>query len=332
VKLPLVLSFGVLLAVGCGAPSRGDDDGDDDVPEMCTPGQNTCAGDEVRACNADGTVGDLVEACDGAETCANGACVVGGNCGAQGVELIYVVDTSNNFYSFDPAGDAHTFTQIGTLSCPNVGVGLGDGAPATPFSMSVDRTGVAWVLFSSGKIFKVSTQDASCTESTWQVGAGGFELFGMGFVLDVAGGDSEHLFVAGGTVLDFENSNLGSIDPTTLAVTRIAPMSGPPELTGAGTGDLYAFMPQFLEAARIDKATGVPSQTWDVSAAVTGFPGAYAVAHWGGQLFIFTGDGEGQGQVGRLDLTTGVADLVVPSNGMTIVGAGVSTCAPVNIP
>ena len=41
------------------------------------------------------------------------------------------------------------------------------GGQATPFSMSVDREGQAWVLYTSGEIFKVSIEDASCADSGW---------------------------------------------------------------------------------------------------------------------------------------------------------------------
>src|SRR4051812_49597795 len=60
-------------------------------------------------------------------------------------KLVYVVDESNTFSSFDPS--TLTFTDLGTLNCPGTS---GD----TPFSMAVDRQAQAWVLFASGKIFK----------------------------------------------------------------------------------------------------------------------------------------------------------------------------------
>ena len=35
---------------------------------------------------------------------------------------------------------------------------------ATPNSMAVDRSGTAWVNYSDGRLFKVSTKDAKCTK------------------------------------------------------------------------------------------------------------------------------------------------------------------------
>lgn len=40
----------------------------------CPGGGNACVGNEVHACNADGSVGDLVRACDVGTVCANGTC------------------------------------------------------------------------------------------------------------------------------------------------------------------------------------------------------------------------------------------------------------------
>jgi len=64
---------------------------------------------------------------------------------------IYVVDATVagnradfKLLRFEP--EQATFTAIGQLDCPSA-------RDATPFSMSVDRRGRAWVLYSSGEIF-----------------------------------------------------------------------------------------------------------------------------------------------------------------------------------
>src|SRR5688572_26344608 len=112
----------------------------------CDPALATvCDGDDVRTCNADGTIGAVEETC-GFEQCNNGHCG-SDECETEGVKLIYVVDHDYNLLSFDPAM-GNLFTLIGQLSCPAGPSwpewgGLG---PATPFSMSVDRNAVAWVL------------------------------------------------------------------------------------------------------------------------------------------------------------------------------------------
>src|SRR5688572_16368504 len=95
-----------------------------------------------------------------------------GDC-ADGTELIYTIDQFNYRLSrFDPQTKA--FADLGSLSCPSTMGG-------TPFSMSVDRAGFAWVLYNSGELFKVSINNlAACTKTTWTAQAG-LKVFGMGF-------------------------------------------------------------------------------------------------------------------------------------------------------
>ena len=190
----------------------------------CDPAssQMTCNGNSVVTCNADGTFGTTVTTCGNGQMCADGAC--SNVCTADGVDLVYVVDEQNDFMSFDPRklpGDP--FTLIGTLSCPTTGASIQTGNPTVmPFSMSVDRDGVAWVLYTSGELFKVSLQTAACTAAGNTVGAGGMQLFGMGFVTDTAGADTEKLYLAGGNndpqatphKLAYDDTHGGNLTPT----------------------------------------------------------------------------------------------------------------------
>src|SRR5205085_1165818 len=67
--------------VACGPSVSGDDDDDDgsgdagngDGNNACNPSFPVCVGDDIHTCNADGTVGPLVETCPGG-TCINGGC------------------------------------------------------------------------------------------------------------------------------------------------------------------------------------------------------------------------------------------------------------------
>ncbi len=297
-----------------------------------------CVGDAVHTCNPDGTIGGTVE------TCAVGMCEYG-HCVDEdcpdGTDLIYVVDTSYNLLRFDPREDAFSFELLGDLGCPASAAwpGWGSGT-ATPFSMSVDRNGVAWILYSSGEIFHVPVDNVdACQVSSFERGTEGFELFGMGFVADSIGSDQETLFVAGGTVEQMQahaTGRLASIHPETVQLAPIgylSPSELGPELTGTGGGELFAYFPGVSQAtvALVDKTTGLNIETW----AIPPLPGqvsAWAFAHWDGQFFIFVSfldpiDGQVH-QVQRLDRATGVTDIVVPSSPYRIVGAGVSTCAP----
>ena len=62
--------------------------------------------------------------------------------------LIYVVTGNNELYSFYPPDS--TFTFISNIACP-AGADS-QGGPATPFSMAVDRRGVAPVLFTDNRL------------------------------------------------------------------------------------------------------------------------------------------------------------------------------------
>lgn len=321
-------------------------------PEFCVPdlgcaecnpnNATTCDGDDVRVCNDDGTIGELVETCE-LETCANGSCGGGGDCEEEGVKLIYVVDQNYNLLSFDP-GNGNVFSLIGQLDCP-AGQTLPDfgAGPATPFSMSVDRNALAWVLYTSGQIFHVSTTDASCSPTSWVPGSSGYELFGMGFVADTPGSSTEKLYISGGDAANINSGNVAFVDPATLAVTTVGPFAQEeysPELSGTGNAELYGYFPGTTSTyvARLDRATGGNSQTWNLPPVGTGSGFetviAWAFAHWGGHFFIFvtwTDLFEQSSDVYELDPMTGSATKILSAIPYVIVGAGVSTCAPVVI-
>ena len=370
VPLLSMLSLSSLLAIGCGSSSHDGDgnnscsgtetrcDGNDyqqcedgtfSTTETCagsticdpsvgcaecTPvGGTFCNGDIVVSCNSNGTVGGEVETCKVGE-CSNGSC--GGtnsNCQAQGVELIYVVTLSNDLLSFDPTklGTAQDpFTTIGKLNCPAKGA-IG-GGPATPFSMSVDRNAVAWVLYTSGEIFNVSTENASCTATGFAVGQQGFEFFGMGFVTDAVGSQSETLFIAGGSAATTRSQDLGKLDTAALTVSKIGQLPNHafgPELTGTGDAKLYAYYPGASSyVAEVDKTSG-SSMSMLPLAGLSRPPTAWAFAHYGGRVYIFIT--AGASRVLELNLSTGTEMTVIGNAAPVIVGAGVSTCAPIVI-
>ncbi len=307
----------------------------------CDPSHvQVCVGNDVYQCQG-GNLGDMVMSC-GAQICAGGTC--GGtppdDC-SDATQLIYVVDKNRNLLSFDPRQNANTFHMIGQLNCP-AGPSLDPLSSTSPFSMSVDRSGRAWVLYSSGEIFLVSTQDASCMPSGFVGGSQGFQLFGMGFVSDTAGGTTETLFIAGGAAIGagMNRADLGQVVPSSYATTRIGQMEMreySPELTGTGNAELWAYFPGGMGAvAKIDKATGQSVHTYNLPALV-GQVTAWAFAHYGGRYYIFvsTADlfGGNHNRVLRLDPAAnggaGQTDTILPDTPYEVVGAGVSTCAPV---
>jgi hypothetical protein len=312
----------------------------------CDPNQGAaCDGNAVVSCNPDGTFGSVIETCDAGQECMDGSCQRA--CTADGVDLIYVVDQNYNFLSFDPrliGTGADPFHLIGALNCP-----AGTPYPswqainpvATPFSMSVDRTGVAWVLYTSGEIFNVNIQNAACTPTTFQkTQQGSWYLFGMGYSTDTAGGDTEKLYIAGGPEQPIQGPGAmtGYIVPTTLQFQTVGSVNvgeNSPEMTGTGDAALFGYFPGNLSngfVQEISKATGNVTSNPMTAGPVSGGPSAWAFAQWGGKFYIFVTDSLGSSQVQVVDRATGSYDGPAPiSDPYVIVGAGVSTCAPVVI-
>ena len=313
----------------------------------CDPGSgNTCDGTNVAACNSDGTIGGIVEMCDAGNECQAGQCARA--CTADGVDLIYVVDEQYRLLSFDPrqVGTGAEFQLIGALNCPHNGQNVPGwlGTGVTPFSMSVDRTATAWVLYTSGEIFKVSTQNASCAPTGYTATQANMLLFGMGFVTDVAGGETERLFIGGGDP-DAENQanrRLGSVDPASYALTMHGNMTTvsqySPELTGTGNAELFGFYPGVTQAfvEQVDKTTGAGTGTrLNIPNGLGGTVTAWAFAQWGGSFWIFvttTPDGINEVNTVRLlNRMTGQYSIPLQNTQYKVVGAGVSTCAPVTV-
>jgi hypothetical protein len=243
-------------------------------------------------------------------------------CDDAGVTFIYVITQQNNLYSFYPPSGAFTF--IGTIDCPAPG-------GASPFSMAVDRGGTAYVVFGDGELFRVSTANASCETTDFAIGQEEFTTFGMGFSSNM-NDPGETLYVAQSPTMSPDSKGLASIDTTTLELTFIAPFSPPlgrTELTGTGDGRLFGFStgdnnnPSRL--AEIDKTSGALLSVTPLD--VGGPSSAFAYAFWGNAFYIFTADVGTATTVTRYTPDDGKL-LVVATNPDTIVGAGVSTCAP----
>lgn len=316
-----------LLAAACGGRDRDGEAGPrgaaprSEPEERCDPARpRVCVGPDVFECDASGFLGRRLRSCrDG---CELGACAK--SCGAGNVELIYVVDDANRLLSFDPRklpGDP--FELIGALRCSDVG---------SPFSMAVDREGTAWVLYSDGELYRVSVSDARCARTGYAAGSSGSHTFGMGFVTEAAGGQTERLYIAANDA----THGLGYIDtaPSTPRAYRLGTIEANagqnPELTGTGEGKLFGFFPTPDRAfvQEIDRQTGAArGPRWTIDSPL-GHVGAYAFAHWGGTFYIFTASFSTAGLVTAVDRATGTSRTVRTDVPYRITGAGVSTCAP----
>ena len=257
---------------------------------------------------------------------------------AEAAKLVYVITQTNVLYSFYPKD--RIFKQIGTLNCPAPGMNS-LGMTAQPNSMAVDRSGTAWVNFDSGKLFKVSTTDASCMGTSFQPLQSNFMKFGMGFSSNTAGSKDETLYVVGiqDSLLGVSGQGLAKIDLGSMKLTTIADFSDGlamqgAELTGSGAGNLYGFFTSSpATLSPIDKTTAAtPMANQKVLTGVdTGT--AWAFSFWGGDFWYYTAGSGRTTDVTQQKASSDNSISVVKSQiGFRIVGAGVSTCAPLTPP
>jgi hypothetical protein len=256
--------------------------------------------------------------------------------------LIYLVTSQSDLWSFYPP--SLSFSRIGHLNCPTTD---------TPFSMAVDQAGVAYVLYrdmmNSGHLFRVSTATAGCQPTPFAADQEQFQTFGMGYSQNPSG-VGETLYIASDEGEDSGvPARLGLIDTTAFAVHTIgdfAPQLSSAELTGTGAGDLYAFYALNPDPNGM-AGSGPPSAIGQINKANAHLLGqtvlpnvaqgcGWAFAFWGGDFYEFVAPPP----AGQVCLTTttsvvwryrpsdGTQEEIVPNFPGTIVGAGVSTCAP----
>ncbi len=239
------------------------------------------------------------------------------DCPDAGSTLIYVLGSGNELYSFYPP--TLTFKLIGTVSCTN---------QSTPFSMAVNRQGIAYSVFSNGDLFQISTANAACKPTTYVANQLGWSTFGSGYSTGADGGDQ--LFVI---EVDFNQPSLGlgTIDTTSFKLSKVGSfqpdLTPECELTGTGDGRLFALCLSTSAGstlAQIDPATA--KIIGEDQLQTGGSQEALAFAFWGGDFWIFTAPGS-QTNVTRYDPVAKTETVVTTLNAQ-IVGAGVSTCAP----
>lgn len=304
------------LVGACSASSNGTGTGGEGGKTGATSGSGMGGNTATSSGSGMGGDGTLFE--DGGLTGSGGGGGGSSDCSEE-AKLVYIIGQDNKFYSFYPP--TLDVKQIGTISCPNAGF-------ATPFSMAVDRKGVAWILFSDGRIFHVDVKTAACTATSYAPGQNGFFTFGMGFVSNSIGSEDETLYVA-----DYNGTGLAKIDTAALALSVVGPwdkLTGAAELTGTGDSRLFGFFNGFpIIIAEIDKTNGhiltqAPQPTINIGS-------GWAFAFWGGDFWLFTSP-TGQTQIDRYRPSDGTTTTVKTGLGTNIVGAGVSTCAPFETP
>jgi len=264
----------------------------------------------------------------------------GDNC-SEASKLVYVVDANNQLSQFDPS--TKTFKDLGSLTCQ---------APSgySPFSMGVDRNATAYVLYvkadalgdpSDSKLFRVDTTAAGlpCTATTFTPNPS-MKEFGMGFSTDTAGGTTDKLYIAGSNdASTTSNAMLATLDVSTFAVTMVqgGTIQGSPELTGNSNAELWGFFPDPTnpKIQGINKASGGAITPAPLPSALKGQPAGWAFAFYGGDYWIFLAKTDGLGTEMPTSVyqvsPAGALKSTTPTTNRKIVGAGVSTCAPVVI-
>jgi hypothetical protein len=239
------------------------------------------------------------------------------DCPDAAATLIYVITGQNELFSFYPPTLA--FSKIGTVACPT---------KSTPFSMAVNRLGIAYSVFEDGNLFQVSTANAACKGTAYQSGQLGWSTFGMGYAGEPDGGDT--LYVAEGHYTG-NSKGLGTIDTTSFNLSFVGAFSPPLtqcELTGTGDGRLFAFcLPSGSTGSTLAEINPSNANVIAENTLNVGSPNdAFAYAFWGGDFWIFTAPSSTT-TVTQYDPVTKI-EKAVASLPSTVVGAGVSTCAP----
>lgn len=318
----------------------------------CRDAQGVClTGTELSACGVDGAT---CTACAPSQVCGNGACIsasgTGGGAGGGGTggsagsfdagddgcsaeaKLVYVLDQDRTLSSFNPTligTTAGPFVDLGRITCPAK-------TAAEPFSMAVDRNATAWIVYDSGELFTVNVKQLplTCVKTPF-MRQNGVAQFGMGFVSNSAGSSDETLFISGSDLgSSLNTTKFGTLSTTApYTVTVLGTLTGAPEISGTGDGKLWAFFPNVSppQVSQLSKSTGDVLSGF-FAQQLYGVPRAWAFAVWGGDFFIFLErESDASTNVWRMNGQTGALMNAIPSSGRRIVGAGVSTCAPIQI-
>jgi hypothetical protein len=333
------LALGAILAAACGGSPTPTGFGLTGSSEDAAAGTGAGGEDAAGTVTPSGGEGGLITGVsdDGGTGSTSNGC-------SAASQLVYVLSSSNEIYSFEP--QTKVFTKISTLQC--------QAGSMTPNSMAVDRLGNAWVNYVSanaftgtptaGAIFKVDIATGACAATNIALTSGWYQL-GMGYSTASATDQTDTLYVAStgqgglgciglpgagaGT-----SPGLGIVDTNAGTLTPVGPFTGnlagqSAELTGTGDGRLFGFFVLTpVQVAQITKTTGATPSPITMTGVTC--PQAWAFSFWGGDFYLYTSpDGVTKSTVTHYTSADGGIDTGYVTNaGIVIVGAGVSTCAP----
>ncbi len=361
IRLRTASTLGLLCFIGCNGDS-GDSGQFGSGTEDSTSSAPTATGSGEETGNTAGTTG-ATSAASGATTdepifdLGNGTGSVE-VCGEPEDNPIYLLTrgletgAATSIQAFDP--ETLTFTPVvATIEC------AGTGADWGVSSMAVDRNRGAWigspVLPEGGgpsytRLDRVDLDTGACeTEADVVPQSWGSQL-GMAFVADGKDSGNETLyFVNTGTFLHTmpHEDPLGrwwTLGPENRTFSGV-------ELTGSGDGRMFSLVmnytgpfdhectarmpcPPTVRLAEVDKSDASALSMFDLPG-IEAFgidPGGFAFAYWGGHIWIFISRDFGPTQVFDHDPQTQTTTAVLDDGPLGVVGAGVSTCAPLVFP
>lgn len=254
-------------------------------------------------------------------------------CVPDSADFMFLLDQTGGLHRFDP--DTLILEPLGVLACPGV---------ATPFGLTIDRSGTLWVLAADdlGQRLLLTVDPATLACEPLPFGdplPDGFAAIALAFGADAPDAEDETLYLTG--LLSSEPvpgpdtpAGLARVDARTLTVETIGtlPLPNDPayelcDLKGSGDARLFAFCsttPATVAEIEESDASFVLAEPLDID---TGPSGAFAV--WEGELWLFTSTGPGGAtQVSTYALGGGATELLVEDLGIVVVGAANSTCVP----
>jgi hypothetical protein len=256
------------------------------------------------------------------DTCPSTSGAMGAECSPDARDWIYLLTAERGVFRFSPL--TREVQLRGVIDC--MVRDIRGGATNTPYALTVDRRGGGWSSFRGGGLARLGLLDGTCTPTCLK---GPFPTWSLAFALDDAG--VENLYVEESAesnvlakfgTLDLDNgkfTQLGNND----AVSRGA------DLTATGDGRIFGFFhatTNFL--AEVDRTTGHLSGVIDLPWLNIRY--GWAFAFWGGSFWMFRSETSGETKLDRVDWPSGAHTPVDVALKFTVVGAGVSTCAPID--
>jgi hypothetical protein len=199
-------------------------------------------------------------------------------------DRILVLSDEAEIWAYTPGLDAFEF--LADVNCPGV---------QNPYSMAVDRAGVAWIQYSDdGNVYTFDPKDPGpCSLTNVFAKPAGFDYFALSFAPDTPRDPCDRLYLLNytGEGPFAEGPGIGALgvfDPMSDTVTKLGPTDyDGGELAGTGGGRLFAFAG--VEPAKLveyDKTTAQPLSILPLA----GFrkTRASAMAFHGGDTYLFT--------------------------------------------